>query len=273
VALSEGATFYRIDGCEDGRPLLLLHGATVPNWQFDGLVPLLVDAGFRVVRYDHYGHGDSERPRGRYDRRRFVRQALEFIDAVAIEPAETVVWGYSMGAAVAAAMAADLPSAPARLVLMAPLLDFDSGNPYRNIIRTPVAGELLMTLFGRRTLLRRRRDRYTAIGRPELVERFAEQARKPGYWRALLSMQRHDALADQRDVYQRAADAGLSPIIIHGSADPITPPADVAEVALIFPDALRIELKGLEHNLMLTHPERVARSVLAALRDRSDRSA
>jgi pimeloyl-ACP methyl ester carboxylesterase len=190
-----------------------------------------------------------------------------------LEPGKALLWGHSMGAAIAAGLVAELPAAPARLILMAPLLDFDAGNPYRSVIRTPVAGELLMTLLGRRTLIRRRRQRYTAIGRPDLVERFVEQARRPGYWRALLSMQRSDTLADQRDVYERAARAGFSPIVVHGSADPITPPADVAEVASIFPRARRIELEGLAHNLMLTHPERVAGAVLAALRDSSDRSA
>jgi pimeloyl-ACP methyl ester carboxylesterase len=265
VRLTEGETFYRIDGPEHGTPLLLIHGATVPHWSFDGLVPYLTDAGFRTVRYDLYGHGESDRPRGRYDHQRFVRQALDFIEAMGIERGETRVWGYSMGAAIAASVAVELPCAAAPLILLAPLLDFSGDNPYRSVVRTPVAGELAMTLFGRRALIRRRQSRYTAIGRPDLIDRFLEQLQRPGYWRALLSMQRHDALGDQRDVYERAARAGLSPIIVHGSADAITPPAAVAEVASIFPGAHRIELDGLEHNLMLTHPGRVAGAMLAAL--------
>lgn len=267
IRLGAGETFYRIDGPEAGTPLLLIHGATVPHWSFDGLVPFLTEAGYRTFRYDLYGHGESDRPPGRYDHRRFVRQALEFIEAMGIERAGTRVWGYSMGAAVAASVVVELPGSPAPLILLAPLLDFSGDNPYRSVLRTPVAGELAMTLFGRRALIRRRQSRYAAIGRPDLVDRFLEQLQRPGYWRALLSMQRHDALSDQRSVYKRAARAGFSPIIIHGSADAITPPAAVDEVASIFSGAQRIELDGLEHNLMLTHPGRVARAVRQARRD------
>lgn len=265
VRLTEGLTFYRIDGPSLGQPLLLIHGATVPHWEFDYIAPLLAEAGFCVYRFDQYGHGETDRPRGRYDLERFVRQAKEFIEAMTMDAHQLVLWGHSMGSAVAAALSARLPDNPAALVLMAPMLNFSAVNPYARYLNWPIAGEALMTLFGRRALRERRRQRYMAIGRTELIERFYDQSRRPGFWRALLSMERHGALGNQRKAYEAAASRGLAPIVINGSADAIVPPADVKEIVALFSASKHIELDGLEHNLMLTDPAAVAEAVLDQL--------
>jgi pimeloyl-ACP methyl ester carboxylesterase len=47
-------------GAIDAPPLLLVHGALDFARTFDVFAPLLADAGYRVVSYDHRGHGDSE---------------------------------------------------------------------------------------------------------------------------------------------------------------------------------------------------------------------
>lgn len=60
--LSDGRCHYRIDASSTGRPLLLIHGATMGCWQFDRVVPHLAAAGLRAIRLDLYGHGYSDRP-------------------------------------------------------------------------------------------------------------------------------------------------------------------------------------------------------------------
>lgn len=62
---------YRIDtdgvgialhewGDPDAPPLMLAHGGFDFARTFDGFAPLLADAGWRVVSWDHRGHGDSD---------------------------------------------------------------------------------------------------------------------------------------------------------------------------------------------------------------------
>jgi pimeloyl-ACP methyl ester carboxylesterase len=46
-------------GAEQNPPLLLVHGGFDFARTFDGFAPLLADAGWRVVGWDHRGHGDS----------------------------------------------------------------------------------------------------------------------------------------------------------------------------------------------------------------------
>ena len=45
VELGDGVTHYRIEGSPDAQPLILVHGATVPLWEFDFIVPELVALG------------------------------------------------------------------------------------------------------------------------------------------------------------------------------------------------------------------------------------
>ena len=43
----------------DGPPILLVHSAIVNRRSWDGVVPRLVEAGYRVIRYDMRGFGES----------------------------------------------------------------------------------------------------------------------------------------------------------------------------------------------------------------------
>src|SRR5262249_29044083 len=159
---------YRSDGHVDGMPILLVHGATVPLWEFDELVPLLTAAGFRTLRFDLYGHGLSDRPPGDYSLARFSRQTCELVEAVGF-PRPTLLLGHSLGAAIAAAVAAKNPSWIERLILVAPMLDFNSGSGWSRAFRVALLGEILMRLVGVPGLIRRRRRRYARIGLPHLT--------------------------------------------------------------------------------------------------------
>ena len=80
AAVTDGHCHYWEDGPEDGPCILLIHGATVPAWEFDRLVPFLTREGYRVLRVDLFGHGGSDRPRTRYDYDLFARQIIDFLD-------------------------------------------------------------------------------------------------------------------------------------------------------------------------------------------------
>ncbi len=55
------------DSGGDGRPVVLIHGWPLSAEAWIGQVPELLDAGFRVVRYDRRGFGHSDKPRSGYD--------------------------------------------------------------------------------------------------------------------------------------------------------------------------------------------------------------
>ncbi len=100
---------------ERGRPVLMLSnslGTDLHMW--DGQVSAFAEH-FRVVRYDHRGHGRSGAPRGPYTMERLGRDALAVMDALGLV---RVHWcGLSMGGMVGIWLAAQAPARIERLVL------------------------------------------------------------------------------------------------------------------------------------------------------------
>ena len=84
-------------GAPDARPLLLAHGGFDFAGTFDGFAPLLADAGWRVVSWDHRGHGDSQHC-ALYAWHADVRDALAVMDSIG--PAPMPIVGHSKGGGV-----------------------------------------------------------------------------------------------------------------------------------------------------------------------------
>ncbi len=103
----------------EGDPVLLLHGfgsSLTINWVNPGWVKTLTEAGYRVIAFDHRGHGQSSKS---YDPQDYhpaamAGDAAALLDHLGIERAH--VMGYSMGARVAAFTALGHPEMPATLV-------------------------------------------------------------------------------------------------------------------------------------------------------------
>lgn len=263
LQLSAGWTHVVVDeGREDAKTMVLVHGATVPHWEFDRLVPHLQAAGYRIVRFDLFGHGLSDRPVVAYDFSLFLGQALEIVDTLQNRGPLTIL-GHSFGAAIAAAMAHERPELVERLVLVAPLLDFMTGAWWPRAFALPGVGGPLMRWIGVPALVRRRKRRYAAIGAEHLTPRFLAQARVPGYAQALASMFAHGALGDQRQRYRRLGSGRREMVVVAGAADRVIPLGHVARVRELLPHHRYLEIADAEHNLLLTHPELVAAALVS----------
>ena len=253
VRLSDGLTHWRREGAAEGLPIVLVHGATVPSWEFDALIPPLLRAGFQTLRFDLYGHGASDRPTGAYTFERFMRQVVEIIESTDF-PRPALLLGHSFGAALVAAVATARPDLAARLVLVAPMLDFSSSSGWAKVFRYPGIGELAMHFIGVPALIRRRRRRYAGIGQPHLTPRFIEQVSYPGFGRGLLSMFRTAALGDQSARYSALRSVDREVLVVTGDHDDIIPAEHVARVRSLLPRHSHCPVPA-EHNLLLTHPD------------------
>lgn len=261
VELGDGATHFLVEGPDDGTPIVLLHGATVPSWQFDRVTPLLVAAGFRILRFDFYGHGLSSAALPTYTPDLFVRQTLELIEAIRF-PRPAVLVGHSLGAAIASGVAARAPEAFAKVVLNAPLLGFDLEPRWSRALRCPGIGELLMRYVGIPLMIRRRTARYTSIGVRELAERFREQASYARLGRATLSMLRNGTLRGHGERYGALARIDREVMVIWGEHDPVIRRGDIESIRARLGRHTYIEIDGAQHSLLLTHPEQVVSAVV-----------
>ena len=104
-----------VEGPEDAPVVLLAGslGSTLEMW--DPQVPALTEH-FRVVRYDHRGHGKSPVVPGPFDLADLGGDALELLDRLGIERAHLV--GLSLGGMVSMWMAAHAPERVDRVGLL-----------------------------------------------------------------------------------------------------------------------------------------------------------
>ncbi len=93
--------------------LLLAHGGFDFARTFDVFAPLLAAGGWRVVSWDHRGHGDSAHA-ALYSWEADVRDALRVLDSTTREPAVFV--GHSKGGAVLTQLALSCPHRATHLV-------------------------------------------------------------------------------------------------------------------------------------------------------------
>ena len=67
IRLAKGITHYESGGVDTGKVVILIHGFSVPYYIWDATYDSLVQNGFRVIRYDMFGRGYSDRPNVVYD--------------------------------------------------------------------------------------------------------------------------------------------------------------------------------------------------------------
>ena len=125
----------------EGNVILLIHGSTgsIADWQEGVAYPLA--ESYRVVAFDSYGFGLSERKKpSEYGHALWEQQAIDVLDALEIEQA--VVLGHSAGAMTAVLLGADYPERFRGVVITGHSL---SGDPTQMLPFLPGVGEVWAT--------------------------------------------------------------------------------------------------------------------------------
>jgi non-heme chloroperoxidase len=79
-----------------GSPVVLIHGWMLSGASWEKQVPVLLDAGYRVITYDRRGFGDSSKPASGYDFDTFAQDLDKLMTGLDLHDATLV--GFSMGA-------------------------------------------------------------------------------------------------------------------------------------------------------------------------------
>ncbi len=116
---SDGVEIAFIDE-GSGEPVLLIHGFAsnvAANWIEPGWVATLKDAGRRVIAFDNRGHGQSEKLHDpeQYGSPLMAEDARRLLDHLKIDRAD--VFGYSMGARIAAFLIHNHPGRVRRAII------------------------------------------------------------------------------------------------------------------------------------------------------------
>lgn len=264
IQLSDGRCHYRIDGPESGSPILLIHGATVPLWEFDRIVTLLTEAGFRTIRLDLFGHGYSERPDKPHTFDFFTKQVFEFLNFLNLNQ-KIYLLGHSMGAVVAAKLILQKPEKFNSLIMVAPVLNFFANQSSAKFLRVPLLGEWLVKHYVIKMLIRRRTKRYCNIEGGRFVKLFHEQINAPNFGRSLLYLMRGDTLTDQSKLYHELNKLDKAILVLRGSQDIIITAKQIERIKMLMPGAKFAQIENTAHAMILSDPERVAPYMISFL--------
>ncbi|MBE0670622.1 MAG: alpha/beta hydrolase [Anaerolineales bacterium] len=253
IALPQGVTHYELGGPEDGKPIVLVHGFSVPFFIFDPLFDFLTNAGFRVLRYDLLGRGYSDKPRLHYDIHLFVKQLKDLLDALGMT--NIALLGLSMGGPITAAFIEQHPRFVRKHILIDP-----SGakgvelSQLLKMTKLPVLGELLIGLFGSKNMIKGIASDFFD---PKLVETFQEkyktQMEFKGFKQAILSTMRNGMLDSFLETYKKVGALKKPTLIFWGKNDKTTPYKDHTLILQALPHA---EFHAIENCGHIPHYEK-----------------
>ena len=245
-------TNYHDEG--SGKTVLLLHGSgpgvsAWANWRL--VIPVLASR-FRVIAPDMVGFGFTERPENvRYDMETWVKHALDFMDALAIE--KTFLIGNSFGGALSIALTIRAAERIERLVLMGsvgvefeltPGLDTTWGyTPSLQNMR-----ELLDLFAHDRNLITDELAelRYQASLRPGVQESYAQMFPAP----------RQEGIKAMASDPAQISAIQQPTLIIHGREDRIIPPQASHQLFSLIPNSQLHVFGNCGHWTQIEHNRR-----------------
>lgn len=254
-----GADLFYTDSGGDGEPVLLGHGYLMTHRLWDRQVGLLVEAGYRVVRLDWPGQGQSAVTAGGYDPWDLAAVALALMSRLGIDRFHTV--GHSMGGYVGYRMALRAPDRVASLVQIGTGAAAEGGAALRQYTVLLWA----LRLFGYGVV----QDRVlpilygpTYLADPDRQRDVAEQTRRirsnsrTGVFRA------GQGIFGRDDILERLAQIESPTLVVTGKHDRPHPPKGAhAEVGRL-PNAETVVLDDVGHTPPEEAPEETARLIL-----------
>jgi pimeloyl-ACP methyl ester carboxylesterase len=214
-----------------------VHGFSVPYYIFDPTFAYLTRAGVRVLRYDLFGRGWSDRPQVKYDVNLFVRQLRDLLDALNIHSPVSLV-GLSMGGPITAAFTVRHPARVDRNVFIDPAGVRAVDIRGLRFLKLPLLGELVLGLFGGERMIRNAAsdffDRQTI---EKFQANYRAQMRFSGFRRALLSSMRNGLLGDFSETYRQLGALGKPARLFWGRDDTTVPFAHSADLLKLIPQS------------------------------------
>jgi 3-oxoadipate enol-lactonase len=250
--------FYRIDGrAADGPTIVFSNSLGTAHALWDAQVALLA-RDVRIVRYDSRGHGRSDAPPGPYAIDRLADDVVDLLDALGIT--RTAFCGISLGGMIGQSLGARHAERFTQLVLANTAAEMGPPENWATRIATVRAGGMAALRDG---VLERwftpefRRDAPAHVAR---IGAMFDASSVDGYAATCAAI----AAMDQRE---RLAAITVPTLVIVGTRDPATPPAQGEFIAQRISGAQLIALETA-HLSNVERPDEFT----AALRERISRA-
>ena len=251
VDLPSGAVHYELAGPETGEVVVLVHGFSVPAYLWDPTFDALTQAGFRVLRFDLYGRGHSDRPDVDYTIPFFADQLEQLVEELNLNTPFNLV-GLSMGGPIVTQFTNRNPQKVNRLVLVDPMVFAPSEEDIAPMT-TPLIGEYLATVYLIPQLAAGQSGDFQEKNRyPEWEDRFREQMQYHGFRAAILSTIRNFPAQDTLGEYGDLGERDLPVQLFWGRQDQTIPLEQSEKLLELVPQA---QLNIIENAGHLPHFE------------------
>ncbi len=244
--------------------VVLAAGFSVPYYIWDPTFKALTDAGFRVLRYDYYGRGYSDRPDVAYTQDLYVRQLADLLDALRItQPVDLA--GLSFGGSVVTTFADRYPARVGSLVYVDP--SFRTPYTIGFLERMPIAWNFLTAVFNERFLADEQLYDFLRPERfPDWPDRYRVQLQYRGFRRAQRSTVLSNADVDQGPELKRVGGHPRSVLAFWGKQDSAVPIEFSATLLQAMPRARIVPVEGSGHLPQWEQPGVVHPELIAFLR-------
>lgn len=267
IRLPDGLTHYERAGPDSGRPVVLAAGFSVPGYIWDSLYQGLADSGFRVVRYDYYGRGWSDRVDAGYDRGLFERQLAGLLDSLGLRQPVALA-GLSFGGAVVSNFAERRPERVGALIYVDPA--FNMGRPLPPHERAAWRWSAYMVFRGGSDRMARGQlDDFLHPERfPDWVDRYRVQQQFEGTRETLRRTRAAIAVEPPQTGLLRELGTHPRPVLaVWGKQDPVAPFAESEALLAAMPRARLVPVDSAGHLPHLERPEVVIPAVVRFLRE------
>lgn len=220
VTLSRGVTHYEATGADTARTAVLVHGFSVPMFIWDSTFAALRAAGYRVIRYDLYGRGLSDRPDVAYDGALYDAQLNELLDSLHVTAPIDLV-GLSFGGFVTAHFVATHTARVRTLTLVDPVA---SRRKLPRAMTLPLVSTFFWQAMQLPTMPQSQTNDFLHPERfPDWAARYRPQMQYKGFGRALLRTAVTLANTDMDALYAGVGRTKIPVLLIWGRQDQTVP--------------------------------------------------
>lgn len=253
VSLSQGITHYEMVGSDTAETVVLVHGFSVPYYIWDSAFYSLVARGYKVIRYDTYGRGFSDRLIIDYQQEVYDRQLFDLMDALKLNTPVHLI-GLSFGGPVTTYFTAHHPEKIKTLTLIDPAV-----KPFKKPEWPELFTYYNTIAFGLSDFTNQSSDFLHPANFPGWNEKYKEQMKYRGFIRGLISTVYHYQV--DPEVFKTIAKNKTPVFLIWGKQDPTVPFSDhTVLIETLHPRFLPVEDCG--HLPHMEKPKIVMRELL-----------
>lgn len=254
-----GITRYRVSG--EGKTVILIHAFNGYLESWDPNVSELVKAGFKVVTYDLWGRGLSDRPLINYELADFRIQLREIVELSG--GGSVYLVGASFGSVVAADYALHYPDQVKKVVFIGPAgWPGDTGNEDA-FLALPFLPDMIFGLFGRQ-IIEPIVEAYLHDPKAHqwAIDRWSEYASLPSFGRVALRTMRNSPVRDYTEGWSAFGSLNKPNIFIWGKQDISFPVENSIKAKLLVPNTKVIEVEDAAHWVNIENPRIVNGAII-----------